>query len=78
LSAAMLPSLHDDFLVSYEVNCEARQIRLCAKRDPRGRPAHEQQMTCVIVFTGVAPCLLDKMRRKIAPVGQIAKIRLAI
>ena len=22
----MLPSLHDDFLVSYEVNCEARQI----------------------------------------------------
>jgi hypothetical protein len=23
----MLPSLHDDFLVSYEVNCETRQTR---------------------------------------------------
>jgi hypothetical protein len=28
----MLPSLHDDYLVSYEVNCEARLIRLCARR----------------------------------------------
>jgi hypothetical protein len=28
----MLPSLHDDYLVSYEVNCTARQIKLCARR----------------------------------------------
>jgi hypothetical protein len=70
----MLPSLHDDFLVSYEVNCEARQIRPCARRDPRGRPAHERQMTRVIIFTGVAPCPLDKMRRKIAPSGKSPKI----
>jgi hypothetical protein len=28
----MLPSLHDDYLVSYEVNCEAHQIKLFARR----------------------------------------------
>jgi hypothetical protein len=38
--AIMLPSLHDDFLVSYEVNCETRQIKLYAKRDPRVAAAH--------------------------------------
>jgi hypothetical protein len=28
----MLPSLHDDYLASYEVSCEARQIKLLARR----------------------------------------------
>jgi hypothetical protein len=27
----MLPSLHDNYLVSYKVDCEAREIKLCAK-----------------------------------------------
>ena len=48
-----LPSLHDNFLVSYEVNCEARQIKLCAKRDTRGLAADEQQTIRVIIFNGV-------------------------
>jgi hypothetical protein len=48
----MLPSLHDNFLVAYEVNCEARQIKLHAKRDPRV-PGNEGQPTRVIVFNGV-------------------------
>jgi hypothetical protein len=43
----MLPSLHDDYLVSYEVNCEARQIKLCARRPT------EEHGRCVIVFNGV-------------------------
>ena len=30
-----LPSLLDDFLVSYEVDCAARRIKLRAKRDAR-------------------------------------------
>jgi len=48
---AMLPSLHDNFLVGYEVNCEARQIKLYAKRDPR-IPGGEHP-TRIIVFNGV-------------------------
>jgi hypothetical protein len=47
----MLPSLHDDFLVSYAVNCETRQIRLCARRDP-GLPA-TNELRRTIVFNGV-------------------------
>ncbi len=39
-----LPSLHDNFLVSYEVNCETRQIKLQAKRDP-GVPAGNGERT---------------------------------
>jgi hypothetical protein len=47
-----LPSFHDDFLVSYEVDCEARRIRLRAKPDGRveanrGLPAR------AIIFEGV-------------------------
>ena len=45
----MLPSLHDDYLVSYEVNCEARQIKLSARR----AESTEQNMTRTIVFDGV-------------------------
>ena len=48
----MLPSLHDDFLVGYEVNCETRQIKLYAKRDPR-IPGSEEHPTRIIVFNGV-------------------------
>lgn len=49
----MLPSLHDDFLVSYEVNCETRQIKIRAKRDPRIPAANEEQTSRTIVFNGV-------------------------
>jgi hypothetical protein len=48
-----LPSLHDNFLVSYEVNCETRQIKLYAKRDPRLPAVNEQQTTRAIIFKGV-------------------------
>ena len=48
----MLPSLHDDFLTSYEVNCETRQIKLHARPDPRD-PAKSQQWPRTIVFDGV-------------------------
>lgn len=47
-----VPSLHDNFLVSYEVNCEARQIKLRARRDPRV-PGNELQRDRIIVFNGV-------------------------
>ncbi|WP_092514081.1 hypothetical protein [Afipia sp. GAS231] len=47
-----VPSLHDNFLVSYEVNCEARQIKLRATRDPR-IPGNELQRDRTIVFNGV-------------------------
>jgi hypothetical protein len=43
----MLPSLHDNYLVSYTVNCEARRIELCALR--RG----EECKTLTIAFNGV-------------------------
>src|ERR1700736_1626417 len=49
----MLPSLHDHFLVSYEVNCETRQIKLYAKRDPRIPATTGQKTTSVVVFNGV-------------------------
>ena len=48
----MLPSLHDNFLTSYEVNCETRQIKLHAKPDPRD-PAKSEQQPRTIVFDGV-------------------------
>jgi hypothetical protein len=48
----MLPSLHDNFLTSYEVNCETRQIKLHTKPDPRD-PAEREQRPCTIVFDGV-------------------------
>jgi len=47
-----VPSLHDNFLVSYEVNCEARQIKLHAKVDPRD-PAKRQKQPRTVVFNGV-------------------------
>ena len=45
----MLPSLHDNFLVAYEVNCEMRWIRL------RARPelASDSSLDCTIEFNGV-------------------------
>jgi hypothetical protein len=45
----MVPSFHDDYLVSYEVNCEARQIKLYVK------PAawKPDQTRRVVVFGGV-------------------------
>ena len=49
----MLPSLHDDFLISYEVNCETRQIKLHAKRDPRRLVVGGEQTTRTIIFNGV-------------------------
>ena len=48
----MLPSLHDNFLMGYEVNCETRQIKLYAKNDPRS-PGSEKHPTRIIVFNGV-------------------------
>jgi hypothetical protein len=47
-----LPSLHDDFLVSYEVDCEARRIRLRAKPDDRVE-ANKGLPIRAIVFEGV-------------------------
>ena len=47
-----VPSLHDNFLVSYEVNCEVRQIKLHTKPDPRD-PAMREQRPLTIVFNGV-------------------------
>jgi hypothetical protein len=45
----MLPSLHDAYLVSYEVDCENRQIRLCARREGEKK----KRITDVIIFGGV-------------------------
>jgi hypothetical protein len=49
----MLPSLHDWFLVSYEVDCEGRRIRLRAKRDPRLEPVSGSLEGRTIEFGGV-------------------------
>jgi hypothetical protein len=49
----MLPSLHDWFLVSYEVDCEGRRIRLRAKRDPREEPVSGGAQSHTIEFGGV-------------------------
>jgi hypothetical protein len=46
----MLPSFHDDYLVGYEVDCEARQIKLHIK--PAASVA-EQAGVSTVVFTGV-------------------------
>jgi hypothetical protein len=48
----MLPSLHDDFVVAYEVNCEARQIKLHTRSDPRDA-AKRGQSPRTIIFKGV-------------------------
>src|SRR5262245_34227496 len=45
----MLPSLHDDYLVAYEVNCEARQIKLLA-RHPAWKKLDSEP---TIIFDGV-------------------------
>jgi hypothetical protein len=43
----MLPSFHDDYLISYEVDCEARYIRIRVREwEPEGR-------TRTVVFNGV-------------------------
>ena len=47
-----LPSFHDDFLVSYEVDCEARRIRLRVKPDDRIE-ANKGLPSRVIIFEGV-------------------------
>jgi hypothetical protein len=47
-----LPSLHDDFLVSYEVDCEAHRIKLRAKRNARVE-ANKGLPDRAIVFEGV-------------------------
>src|SRR3981081_3851838 len=51
--ATMLLSLHDHFLVSCEVNCETRKIKLYAKRDPRTPAPRGEQTIRVVVFNGV-------------------------
>jgi hypothetical protein len=45
----MLPSLHDNYLISYSVNCENREISLSARRY---QPA-EDTLIRTVVFTGV-------------------------
>jgi hypothetical protein len=45
----MLPSLHDNYLISYSVNCENREISLSARR--RSQPA-EDPLIRTVVFTG--------------------------
>lgn len=45
----MVPSLHDNYLVSYEVNCHARQIKLCTQ-PPEGVEEHGGR---TVVFNGV-------------------------
>ena len=43
----MLPSFHDDYLVSYEVNCETRRIKLHV------RSRESELANRIVVFTGV-------------------------
>jgi hypothetical protein len=45
----MLPSLHDNYLTAYEVNCETREITLHARRAEWA----EEQLSRSIVFGGV-------------------------
>jgi hypothetical protein len=47
-----VPSLHDNFLVSYEVNCEIRQIKLRTMPDPRD-PGKREQRPRTVIFNGV-------------------------
>ena len=49
----MLPSLHDDFLISYEVHCEARRIVLRARRDTRPDPKPGPALDRIVSFEGV-------------------------
>jgi hypothetical protein len=49
----LLPSLHDYFLVSYEVDCEGRRIRLRAKPDMRAGAILSPPSGHVIEFSGV-------------------------
>jgi hypothetical protein len=46
----MLPSFHDDYLAGYEVDCEAREIKLHIKP---GASAAQQAGRSTVVFTGV-------------------------
>jgi hypothetical protein len=46
----MLPSFHDDYVVGYEVDCEARQIKLHIKA---AASVAEQAGVSTVVFTGV-------------------------
>jgi hypothetical protein len=45
----VLPSLHDNFLVSYEVKCESRRIRLRARSESASGASND----CTIEFSGV-------------------------
>ena len=45
----MIPSLHDNFLVSYEVDCELREIKLRVRRADWA----EEPLARIIEFTGV-------------------------
>ena len=45
----MLPSFHDDYLVGYEVDCEAREIKLHIKPSTWA----EEQGGSTVLFTGV-------------------------
>ena len=47
----MLPSFHDDYVIGYEVDCEARQIKLHVR--PAASLA-EQAGLSTLIFTGVA------------------------
>jgi hypothetical protein len=49
----MLPSLHDYFLISYEVHCESRRITLRARPDTRPHAPPDPASDCIIVFEGV-------------------------
>jgi hypothetical protein len=46
----MLPSLHDNYLIAYEVNCEERQIKLSVRRAADGE---EPPTRRAILFNGV-------------------------
>ena len=48
----MLPSLHDHHVISYEVNCEARQIKFFTRPDPRD-PTNSDRRRRTIGFDGV-------------------------
>jgi hypothetical protein len=48
----VLPSLHDNFLISYEVYSAERRITLCARRDTRPHPP-DPASDRIIAFEGV-------------------------
>jgi hypothetical protein len=49
----VLPSLHDYFLISYEVQCELRRITLRARPDTGPHPAPDPASDRIIVFESV-------------------------